>query len=638
MKDDKVTNYKNIKKLGLCIIAFEGTEHLYNIISELRQSVDYVSIGLQRVSYHGDKISNIDLQEILRLRDEDCIVDNIIEVELDITKAPRVQETDKRNILIQDAEDHGCSHAIVIDSDEYYTKKSFEDACRKIDENNYEITYCQYVNYYHDYTHYLVYPFKKGMYVPFVTKTKYRHQFDCTDFTLPSDPTRRFVRPYQGTETVIGKDGKTHKVKNYTVQNHVFEWNEVKMHHLSWLRADIRKKLNMWSSKKCFENYNDLIDRAVQSFIDFDPTSEHAQALMLLRTPGNSIDVKQFPRQYIHPKVDFNTRLRAVHNYKKILVLSMSANIPLFNELEKVSNETWRNIDHEKYPNIDVDFWTYTDAAEGDDTHVDKENHIIYIKKDYSSNGLYKTYSKTIYALQEIKKLGLKYDYIVRTNNSTWINIPLVNEFLSYQEDDSLVFGGRVCTSFWSAFNLYVNGNLLIMSKRNIDILLECAGPNPEGIEKNIQGCDDNIIFGILNQRLRKLNLRQSAYVHSLEDEPLIDKDINLDDITFDCIAYQVKTFFVDDETRIQYDVEKMRLVDKKWRECSESLEDLHSQMMANRYDKKVHIIRYDKMQWQQLSDKERTLARFNFTMNRTDGLKWIRVRQKECGYCITLI
>ena len=40
------TNYKKIKKVGLLIIAFEVTEHLYNIISELRDSVDYVAIGL----------------------------------------------------------------------------------------------------------------------------------------------------------------------------------------------------------------------------------------------------------------------------------------------------------------------------------------------------------------------------------------------------------------------------------------------------------------------------------------------------------------------------------------------------------------------------------------------------------------
>jgi hypothetical protein len=34
--ENKITNYKNIKKLGLAIIAFEGCEHLFNIISELR--------------------------------------------------------------------------------------------------------------------------------------------------------------------------------------------------------------------------------------------------------------------------------------------------------------------------------------------------------------------------------------------------------------------------------------------------------------------------------------------------------------------------------------------------------------------------------------------------------------------------
>ena len=120
-------------------------------------------------------MSNVDINEIFRLRDEDHLVDNIVEINLDVNKAPRVQETDKRNILIQDAEDHGCSHCLVIDSDEYYTKKAFEYGLQQIDENDYEMTYCQYVNYYHDYRHYLVYPFQQGMYVPWVTKTKYRH-------------------------------------------------------------------------------------------------------------------------------------------------------------------------------------------------------------------------------------------------------------------------------------------------------------------------------------------------------------------------------------------------------------------------------------------------------------------------------
>ena len=149
-----------VKGIGLGIVAFEGTEHLASIITEFRDIVDYVVIGLQRKSYHGDPIEPIDLNEIFRLKDEDHLVDNVLEVVLDSSKEPRVQETDKRNMLIQDIEDHGCSHAIIIDSDEYYSHNSILKAVQEIDEYDYEITYCQYINYYADYNHFLVYPFK----------------------------------------------------------------------------------------------------------------------------------------------------------------------------------------------------------------------------------------------------------------------------------------------------------------------------------------------------------------------------------------------------------------------------------------------------------------------------------------------
>ena len=631
---NKITNYKNIEKLGLCIIAFEGCEHLYNIISELRQSVDYVSIGLQKVSYHGDKISPLDLAEIYRLRDEDKLVDNILDIELDISKEPRVQETDKRNILIQDAQDHGCSHCIVIDSDEYYTRKSFEEACKKIDENNYEITYCQYINYYHDYNHFLVYPFKDGMHVPFVTRVKYRHSFECTDFPKPSDPTRRFVRPYNGERITIGPNGQQYKVKNYTVDYHIFNWNEVKMHHLSWLRADIRKKLNMWSSKKCFKNYNDLIDQAVSCFDRFDVNSKYAKVQMLFNTPGHTVDVKAFPKQYIHPKVDFNIRLRQVKDTKKILVLSMSANYPIYNELEKVSNETWRNIDKEKYPNIE--FWTYTDAEKGENTHVDIKNHIIYIKKNYDENGFYHTFSKTIFAFKDLQKLNIEYDYVLRTNNSTWINLPLVNEFLSYQYDDSQIYCGRLYSSFWSAFNLYGGGELMIFSKRNIDIICNYI-KDPVQFEKEHAGCDDNLIFGLWNKRLLDLKLYQSDYIHSFEDEILINKTIDKD-IDFTQIAYQIKTYGMNDVDRINYDLDKMRKIQELYDKCNMSTEDLYKIMMEKYYDKIVHIIPYNKQEWFKIPNNEQHFVKFKFQKERQDAIKYCGKRQQQCGYYKTLI
>lgn len=631
---NKITNYKNIEKLGLCIIAFEGCEHLYNIISELRQSVDYVSIGLQKVSYHGDILSPLDLAEIYRLRDEDKLVDNILDIELDISKEPRVQETDKRNILIQDAQDHGCSHCIVIDSDEYYTRKSFEEACKKIDENNYEITYCQYINYYHDYNHFLVYPFKDGMHVPFVTRVKYRHSFECTDFPKPSDPTRRFVRPYNGERITIGPNGQQYKVKNYTVDYHIFNWNEVKMHHLSWLRADIRKKLNMWSSKKCFKNYNDLIDQAVSCFDKFDVNSKYAKVQMLFNTPGHTVDVKAFPKQYIHPKVDFNKRLRQVKDTKKILVLSMSANYPIYNELEKVSNETWRNIDKEKYPNIE--FWTYTDAEKGENTHVDTKNHILYIKKNYDENGFYHTFSKTIFAFKELEKLNVEYDYVLRTNNSTWINLPLVNEFLSYQYDDSQIYCGRLYSSFWSAFNLYGGGELMIFSKRNIDIIRNYI-KDPVQFEKEHAGCDDNLIFGLWNKRLLDLKLYQSDYIHSFEDELLINKTIDKD-IDFTQIAYQIKTYGMNDVDRVNYDLDKMRKIQELYDKCNMSTEDLYKIMMEKYYDKIIHIIPYNKQEWFKIPNNEQHFVKFKFQKERQDAIKYCGKRQQQCGYYKTLI
>ena len=630
----QITNYKNIKKLGLAIICFDASEHLYNIISELRQSVDYVSIGLQEVSYHGDKIQQIDLQEIYRLKDEDKLVDKIVKVELDITKEPRVQETDKRNLLIQDAQDNGCTHCIVIDSDEYYTRKSFEEACRTIDEHDYEMTYCQYINYYHDYNHFLVYPFKDGMFVPFVSKVKYRHSFDCKDFTKPSDPTRRFVRPYNGEKTIIGPNNKPIKIKNYTVEYHIFPWNEVKMHHLSWLRADIRKKLNVWSSKTCFENYNDLIDKAVDCFENFDPNSKLAKALMLFNTPGNTVDVKAFPKQYIHPKVDFNTRLRHVKDYKKILVLSMSADLPLFNELEKVSNKTWRNIDKEKYNNLDVEFWTYTDASYMQDTYVDKDNHIIYIKRTHKfekDEGFYKTFSKTIYALKEIEKLGIKYDYLLRTNNSTWINIPMINEFLAWQCDDSLLFTGRIYSSFWSAFNLYGGGELMIFSKRNLEILMKLID-DPEKKETEIPGCDDNLLFGIWNKRLLDLKLIESKYLHSLEDEMFIEKELP-DNIDFTKIAYQIKTYNISNEDRIKYDIEKMKTLDEMFRNCDKSLDELYNKFINENYDKYIYIIPYSKQEWFKVPGDEQHMAKFRNRKDRKEALTYCSKRQTELGY-----
>ena len=579
-------------------------------------------------------MSNVDINEIFRLRDEDHLVDNIVEIELDTKKKPRVQETDKRNLLIQDAEDHGCSHVLVIDSDEYYTRKSFEYGLQQIDEHDYEITYCQYVNYYHDYNHYLKYPFEKGMYVPWVTKTCYRHHFDCQDFKKPSDPTRRYVTH---EKWLNGQPVKLSKPAEY----HEFEWNEVKMHHFSWIRADIRKKLNSWSSKTIFKDFEDIIDKAVNVFNRFDENSDKNEpAVLLFNTPDNKVDVVKFPKQFIHPPFDINTRLRPAKDYKKLLFLSMSADLEPFNTLEKVCNETWRNVDHEKYPNINAEFWTYTDAPEGEDTYLDRNAHIIYIKRDWwgdkKDHGLNSTYSKTVEALKIINDyLKLDYDYLIRTNNSTWLNVPLINEFLAYQDDDSLWFGGCLYSAFFSAFNPYMGGQLMIWSRRNASVVDRITGnvAAAKAYERKYVACDDNMLGSRINDRNIRLGLYYEDVFHSLGGVDLYEKTVP-DTLDWSCVSYQVKTFGISLEERLSLDPDKMRKVDEMWRNCNEDIDTLYKKMMSDWYDKYFTVIPYSKVEWFKDGNSQKVAqCRSQYQVTREEAFAQLPALQKKNGY-----
>ena len=638
----------NIKGIGLGIVAFEGTEHLASIITEFRDIVDYVVIGLQRKSYHGDPIEPIDLNEIFRLKDEDHLVDNVLEVVLDSSKEPRIQETDKRNMLIQDIEDHGCSHAIIIDSDEYYSHNSILKAVQEIDEHDYEITYCQYINYYADYNHFLVYPFKDGMYVPFITKTKYRHSFDCTDFPMPSDPTRRFVRPYDREDDITFPNGQKRKQKHFTVDYYIFPWNVVKMHHLSWLRADMRKKVNNWSSKTCFENYNDLIDKAIDAYDHFDHDSKDEQkASLLFNTPNHEVLVHAFPRQYIHPKYDYLTRLRPARSEKKIAIMNLSttnSEIGLFERLEEYGRLTWaKDVLDGKYSNID--YWCVIDCHE--DSHIDEEKHMIYVKNDYSKENIQQLLDRWVEACELLAKYK-SYDYILRTNTSTWVNIEFINEMLAYQTDDSKIFTHKFYSAFWSTFNVYCSGAAMVWPVRNIPILRDLIKHTSEKV-LNL-ALDDVMMSALWRQRAEKLELTDpNDCWTSLEGYCLADKysDIDWDNVNIQVPMIQIKTFANteeeknDDTYRLASDTQKMVELDAKYRQWRNSISDSAFKTFVETYmkvntNKTIGINRYSKQEWQKgnLTFEQKTKETlYNWKPYNQETIDWLENRAKECGY-----
>lgn len=274
-----------ISKLGLGIIAFEGTEHLKNITYELRDSCDVITVCLQKTSYHGDPIQQEDIDDIEKLKD--CgLIDSIIWFEPtelykdDHVAGPRLIETDKRNFILDYLEfvEH-CSHSLVIDSDEFYDHTDFKNAKEFINsQDDVHVTYCQYVNYYRDYRHLLVWPY--FAYVPFITEAKYRFNFKNGSFDKPSDPTRRYLL-----------DGEN---KIY----HLVSYNLVKMHHLSWIRKDIMKKIDSWSSKNLFENVHGLREAIIERYNNY---IEGQNAIIMFNVPFYQVVVNTLPKQYIHP-------------------------------------------------------------------------------------------------------------------------------------------------------------------------------------------------------------------------------------------------------------------------------------------------------------------------------------------------
>lgn len=258
-----------IKKLGVTINAFDASELLEPLITEIRDQVDWIAAIWQKRSYWKNPMSKADMNEVTRLKDLG-LIDELIEFKPNFAKYSREQECDKRNMGIDIAKQRGMSHILNIDADEFYDADQFRYAKNKVNEKGYTITYCSYVNYYRDFYHYLVYPFRP--FVPFIHSTyfKYTYQGPAPG---PTDPTRRINNP--------------HNLGTY-----IFEDNEIRMGHAAWIRRDIRKKLVNWSAKNHFKK--SLIDRAVERWENWE---EGQDAIMLFNVPDKSVKVRKLEKK-----------------------------------------------------------------------------------------------------------------------------------------------------------------------------------------------------------------------------------------------------------------------------------------------------------------------------------------------------
>jgi hypothetical protein len=265
----------SIRKLGLCLNSFDCSEFLQYSISEIRDQLDYVIAIYQKKSYWGNPMDPIDMAELERL----CkigLIDELIEFKNQSGVYARQQETNKRNMGIEHLKNKGCSHVLIIDADELFEKEEFAKAKNFIHTKGYPITYCSYINYYKDFEHYLVYPFRP--FIPFIHNATFNYTYEGPA-PGPTDPTRRIFNPLN-------------------IGTYIFKDEEIRMHHMAWVRKSIRKKLENWSAKDHFNK--ELIDKAVERWENW---KEGEDAIMLFNVPNNTVKIiklnKRFSNLYI---------------------------------------------------------------------------------------------------------------------------------------------------------------------------------------------------------------------------------------------------------------------------------------------------------------------------------------------------
>ena len=176
---------------------------------------------------------------------------------------------------------------------------------------------------------------------------------------------------------------------------------------------------------------------------------------------------------------------------KKILITVMSCNDDFFIKQEQIMKETWIK-QLNQFDNID--YIIYRGDPNIQKHKYDKEQHVLSLKCE---DDLYNTYKKTYYAFKLANKI-YDYDYIFRTNTSTYVNITLLNQFIQELSNDEILWSSdlySLSNSFCPyPLYLYGRGNGMILSKKLVNIILS------EGISHLYLGkCDDWMIGNILN-------------------------------------------------------------------------------------------------------------------------------------------
>jgi hypothetical protein len=216
-------------------MVFDGEELLRSAIKSIREQVDFVAVTWQKMSYHGNP-NETDLEPLLNGLKNEKLLDQAIFFEPNLNESPKENELKLRNIGLKASKDAGCTHHISFDVDEFILPDQLKFA--KETYGDHDCSMIENIYYYKKPT-WRMHPNIKNNFVSFI------HKIDTKYEMIPKYPYRiEFTRRLTPFE----------KIRVYTQ-------NECAMHHMTYVRKDMAKKLRNSMTGKLYD-----IDKFVDEF------------------------------------------------------------------------------------------------------------------------------------------------------------------------------------------------------------------------------------------------------------------------------------------------------------------------------------------------------------------------------------
>ena len=203
-------------KLGVSYIAFEGEELLEYAVRPIRCLADHISVVYQTVSFFGNPAHPELVPNLERLKAAGLIDELVCHVN-DLKLSCKTNEVNARNVGRELSREAGCSHHISADVDEMYEPDQLEFAKREADGYDCSVAFTE--NYYRHPT-YRIHP-RQDHRVSLIQPVGSVYDTAC-EFPFGVDESRKCMP---------------------SAKCRVFGRDEFVVHHMSYVRKDVRRKV-----------------------------------------------------------------------------------------------------------------------------------------------------------------------------------------------------------------------------------------------------------------------------------------------------------------------------------------------------------------------------------------------------------